>query len=106
MFTRQALGVEMSQRRALCLQVPALGCQKVAGKVMGRQRRAPGGGPLCPRLSLFMPQSRDPVGASGSQGPMGHLCYVPSPPIIGESPSRIGDTGVKGEALCSGMSQL
>lgn len=105
MFTRQALGVEMSQRRALCLQVSALGCQKVAGKVMGRQRRAPGGD-LCLGLSLFMPQSRDPVSASGSRGPMGHLCYVPSPPIIGESPSRIGDTGVKGEALCSGVSQL
>ena len=54
MFTRQALGVEMSQRRALCLQVPALGCQKVAGKVMGRQRRAPGGGPLCPRLKYSL----------------------------------------------------
>lgn len=76
MFTRQALGVEMSQLRALGLQVSALGCQKVAWKVTGRQGRAPGGD-LRPRLSLFMPQSRDPGGASGSRGPMGHLCYVP-----------------------------
>lgn len=104
MFTGQALGVEMSQRRALCLQVSALGCQKVAGKVTGRQERAPGGD-LCPRLSLFMPQSRDPGGASGSQGPMRHLCYVPSPPIFGDSSSWIGDAGVTGEALCSGVSQ-
>ena len=56
MFTGQALGAEMSQRRALCLQVSALGCQKVAGEVTGRQERAPGGD-LCPWLSLFMPQA-------------------------------------------------
>lgn len=95
MFTRQALGVEMSQLRALGLQVSALGCQKVAWKVTGRrggplgETCAPGSACLCPS-----PGTLAVLQALGA--PWGTSAMFPSPPIVGESPSRIGDAGVKG----------
>lgn len=66
----------------------------------GKTGEGPWGRPVPPAQPVYAPG-----GASGSRGPIGSLCYVPSPLIFGESSPWIGDTGVTGEALCSGVSQ-